>query len=390
MPNKSHYSVNWVNGMKITRDHLLEQDASFQHLLFSNLQFLVSPLNFGLLPLKDSLEIDLVASELSLRRCSAVLPSGIRFDIGGPFGMQAFSISLSELLTESDSLEDELYVMIQISPFEKVPFGNPLQDEFPIRKPYLVPSYQIGILHNKSSDTAYQDVNSMPVSRIIRTSNGYQVDKNYIPPCLSIRSYPLMESKFNSFLQKMREIEGYLIQIRLKTRKLNSSEPTQLSLDAQELTEQILGYIVFNKSLLRIRLPEGAPVDSVIYFSTLATIVNDVFSYIGDKEGMLAYFNYWVEEYTPIQIQSCVEKLQNIRFSPVDIQNSFSLIDEFLSTFQKIFQKLSQREFRDMWKPVGVLNNSNREFGNQIKISRKNIDENSIRQSSNENNWYRQ
>ena len=105
---------------------------------------------------------------------------------------------------------------------------------------------------------------------------------------------------------------------------------------------------------------------------------------------MLAYFNYWVEEYTPIQIQSCVEKLQNIRFSPFSIQNSFSLIDEFLSTFQKIFQKLSQREFRDMWKPVGVLNNSNREFGNQIKISRKNIDENSIRQSSNENNWYRQ
>jgi hypothetical protein len=105
---------------------------------------------------------------------------------------------------------------------------------------------------------------------------------------------------------------------------------------------------------------------------------------------MLAYFNYWVEEYTPTQIQSCVEKLQNHMFSPFSIQDSFSLIDEFLSTFQKIFQKLSQREFRGNWKPVGVLNNSDREFGNQIKISRKNIDENSMRQSSNEKDWYRQ
>ena len=75
-------------------------------------------------------------------------------------------------------------------------------------------------------------------------------------------------------------------------------------------------------------------------------------------------------------------------FNPLDLQESFRVIESFLTNFQYIFEKLKDLQFRDIWDPKGVIDHSRNpiDISNNLKkspIIRKNHDE------PKEGEWYK-
>lgn len=356
MPNAlNHLPINWVNGMKISKEHLVGQDNSNQNQLYNGLESMLSDVNFGLLqssdPHSEPFEIELNDEWIRLRRCQAILRSGMRVDISEYDRIEALQQPTSMVFNEVSGSSAEWYVVLKIDPYKRQPFGEPNSEEFPVRHPHVIPSYRIGVVPKDELNMMYFDRNAIPLAKI----RGMSMDRGYIPPCTNLLCSRALWERYLDYQKIMNSLELNLSEIRKKTIEKNKSSADQLSNDALELASSLLDFITFNKANFRMILPYVSPIYTVSYFSTMGGVFYDALRKAKEKDNLLKYFTHWINTYTPAELQGVVERVQGIAYNHLDLQESLKIIDSFLDTFQNIFDKLKTLEFRNIWDPKGVI-----------------------------------
>lgn len=363
---RKHFPVNWVDGMKINKNHFIEQDNSWADALQESVSFQLSPIRYGILPPsaagEDTYNINIAHdNQHSLRvtvlSCEAITSGGARISIfaSPKTSQQNNNTGLSEIFPFNASEKEGLWwAFISVHPFEKQPWGSPDTAEDPPRFPHVSPLYTLHVVSSNDYNQFAGHPYSLAIGKISVSGNMVRVDENYIPPCYSISANPDLISLHAELDKFSSDIEMYSSQIIQKIfRKNQQNEISEL---VQFLCDRVMMFLSqFIISMRWFRVNES-PALMMADISTLARIMkNAIDMRIGSgKDELLTYFSEWCE-LKQGELESMLANLANLNYDHNDIDQGIYKVVSFVKVCTNLFSTLSKLEFIGKKKDTSIF-----------------------------------
>jgi len=355
--NNNYRLVNWVEGMDVHFDNLRQQEDYFINRLCDNQSIRLTSYSFGLLPSLDkqgdSSEFDISERvtgkvEIRLRRCNALTQGGCRISYNPPKGNYLHyihSFEDEELQPSQQSSTRFWDVILSVNPYERIPAGAPGIDETPVRHPDVTESYKLSVVPKGYINHEQLGEFHLVIGRIRQSSGGrYEVDTNYIPPCVSVNSHGDLLGYYERFGIYLNDIEKASKIIVAKIRNRTNNYP--IAEHICRICEDMMRYISTIYFPYRNLGRESSPAELVNYFSTLAHTAYVSMNFIGkqDREEMLKYFYEW-SDVTPGSFDELLSNTLSIIYNHNSIRSVMLQVESFLRIMSELWLKLSSLEY---------------------------------------------
>lgn len=346
-------AVNWQDGMKISREHLIQQESFFIESIRDASSSQINSLNYGLLSMGNftgkSLNVKITVDPAKIIRvhlleCHAINTNGERIEIADG--------KLTADLDFGDSKEKTFYVTISVNLFARIASGTPSPSEEPARLPYCEPSYRLEIL--PESQLSQRENALLIIGKLNTTDGRLRVVDDYIPPSAAVKNFPLLLEKYYSLGNQLGETANINLSI---VQKIHAkSQATSLVKSFMILSEKISDFLAGNLPKFMGIISELPPVYMIENFGQFAYLIRFTLERMPpkDKEELLAYFAEW----TDMNISQINEKISGMirsEYRHDDIQESLSKADEFMTTIHTIFSKLNALDFIGKKKGGGAF-----------------------------------
>ena len=357
-----HFPVNWVDGMKISQQHLIEQDNFVIDSIRDSNSILLNNFNYGLLPITDQFadktiyEIINTATndaQLIIKRCSAITQAGYRIELTD-YKVNIRSLAQS-MNIEQEEQDGEYFVIASVNLFEKVPFGEIDSEEIPPRHPYTLPKYKIELINSTILNSSYSGGNYLVLGKVLIKSNIAQIDHNFIPPCTSVQSHPKLIEHYNTFVISLSNLRQYAYKIIQKASHKNQN--TALAENVKTLCHTVIRTIGENYFQFKNITPNQPPIFLVNIFSKLALhLYNNTQTMIpAELEEMLNYSLEW-SEVAPHTILNHLTTVAEINYDHHNSGESFVQINTLLKNLEVVFGKLSDLDYIGQRKESIIVN----------------------------------
>ncbi len=349
-----HYAVNWTDGMKISRQHFVAQEAFFNSRLSDSLATQLHTFDYGLLPAPvigqyaNEYSISPISTgevEVTLRKLDAVTPSGYRVTLGfDEFTPEMrFTVSLPAGSATGGSEEGYL-VLLQADPFDRRPVGPLNAQELPHRHPHTAPTLVVSLLPESQFSAAYPGGYFVLLGRVLRQSGSFVKDENFVPPCTAVRSHALLMRAYEALGNSINEMQQSALSIiqKIKVR----TQQTDLSRNIQRYCEDTLSAIsplYFRFRNVAFHLP---PINCLESVSALAgRVFNNVQTLTEkDKEEMLKYFFEWCD-IPPSQLEAQLSGVLEMRYDHTKAAGLLVQTNELLRALAHILSRLNRLEY---------------------------------------------
>jgi len=350
LPERTHWPVNWADGMKITRSHLLAGDNAVRDAIRDMGGLLLNPFNYGLLPPapgKDSpLALVCDGQELVLTLCRAITPGGARIDINA--AQPPLRLALSAAREEWVRLGQTTgYAVVEVNPFEPQPWGQPNPDEEPLRYPFATPGYRLGAVPESALASALSAAFHLPVGRLTLANGVFGLDVNYVPPCRMVGVLPTLQQRYLTIGSKMGEIAGLATAIVVRVRtNARSGQPNLLATTIGYLAESTVRTIADNLDAFQVRGGHESPVFVAEFGMRFARALTLMIRCTPDrdKEAMFSYFKNWCG-ISPMQFESALQDVLDTEYNHADCQPMLATIGRLCDVVITLFDKLSQLNY---------------------------------------------
>ena len=344
--------VNWVDGMKISRHHLQGTEDYFIDSIRDSVNIRLTGYNYGLLPpYKDqtySSDFEIMERttnhvEIELRSCNAITAGGCRININ-PSDHTGY-LKLDYAFNDSDQPQENVWdIILIVHPFGRVPTGVPDPDETPPRHPLADRQYDLSVTLSGLINSEELGMHNLIIGRVIKNGNRYEVDRSYIPPCMSMLSHPDLKTYYANFGKYLNDIEVSSHKIIQKI--LDRDNSMSVAVNTQFLCEHILNYIVSIYFRFKNMGRNYSPIELTDVFASFAHICFVALNYIPRKkrEEMLQYFYEW-SDVTPGNFVDLLTNMLETTYDHNDIRTIMERIDMFLSVFTSLWLKLSSLEY---------------------------------------------
>lgn len=346
-----HFAINWVDGMKVSQRHLNDQDNFLIDTIRDGNSLGITNYNYGLLPLsneftdKTIFDVHNTATndvQLFIKNCSAVTLAGYRLELKDRrVSVKSLAKSLN---LDENQMDGEYYILISVNPFDKVPFGDIDPEEIPPRHPNSHANYHIELLPVSSLNSNHSGGNYLVVGKVDFKGNIAQVNTNFIPPCTSIQSHPVLIDYYNGFAKSIGNLQQYAFKIIQKASHKNQN--TALALNVKALCNVLVN--TFGDMYFQFRniIPYQPPVFLIETFTTLALRMYNSTQVLvpGELEEMLNYSLEWSE----IAPHTLLNQLSTVAETNYDHHNSgepLLYISQMLRSLETIFSKLSELDY---------------------------------------------
>lgn len=346
-----HFAINWVDGMKVSQRHLNDQDNFLIDTIRDGNSLGITNYNYGLLPLsneftdKTIFDVHNTATndvQLFIKNCSAVTLAGYRLELKDRrVSVKSLAKSLN---LDENQMDGEYYILISVNPFDKVPFGDIDPEEIPPRHPNSHANYHIELLPVSSLNSNHSGGNYLVVGKVDFKGNIAQVNTNFIPPCTSIQSHPVLIDYYNGFAKSIGNLQQYAFKIIQKASHKNQN--TALALNVKALCNVLVN--TFGDMYFQFRniIPYQSPVFLIETFATLALRMYNSTQVLvpGELEEMLNYSLEWSE----IAPHTLLNQLSTVAETNYDHHNSgepLLYISQMLRSLETIFSKLSELDY---------------------------------------------
>ena len=364
--NRKYLPVNWIDGMKINKNHFIDQDNAWTDTLQEMVSLGLSPLRYGVLPasaagentfnVKISLD-NQDALRVSVLSCQAVTIGGVRISI--PAVSANMQTDTGNVLTtifpfSSAKTESAWWIFLFVHPFEKQPAGNPDLAENPPRLPFVLPTYSIEIV----SETNYREFSNhpyaIPVGKVSVNGNDIKIEDDYLPPCFSLTSHADLLSLHGELDRYFADVELYCSQIvqKIYTRK----QQNEISELVMFLCDRVMLYLSQAISNMRWKMIYAPPAEMFMTIATLARIMkNTIDLRIGSgKDELMTYLGEWCE-LNQGELETMLSKTANAGFNNNDINKSIQQVIVFVRITSRLFGTLSKLEFIGKKKESGIF-----------------------------------
>lgn len=352
--DKKHYRVNWIDGMKINKNHFIAMENSISEIVRYSEQKNISPIDYGLLPHFSGQEnsLDVVISvdgqstiEVVLNSCRAVTLGGYQIDITGH--TSSLLEKSGHILKQRYNLNDEKkewYLVLGVDPFRRIAVGNSDPEEEPPRRPYIFPHYELNIIPKDEISDQEFGLHHITIAKIFLEDGKTAVDASFIPPCRSVQSHPDLKFTYNelgSFLNQMESFSLHIIQKIYQKKQTND-----LAAIALYVSEQVMRYLNENITEFRFVDRYGPPIGMISKLVNLARVIKsslDVFVGAG-KENFLNYLTNWCDLNQGSFENVLVETIE-IEYTHGNINSALVKVSSFTKLMLALFKKLSELDY---------------------------------------------
>ncbi len=346
-------AVNWVDGMKISKEHLIHQESFLIERIRDASSATINNLNYGLLSAGHdggkSLNVKITVDpakiiKAHLLECNAINTAGERITIAGG--------KLTADLDYSTSKEKTFYVTISVNLFARKATGSPDANEEPARLPYCEPSYQLEILPESQLSGAENFL--LIIGKLHTTDGRLQVIDDFIPPSSAVKNFPLLLEKYYLLGNQLGETANLNLSI---VQKIHAkSQATSIVKSFMTLSEKLSDFLAENLPKFMGIISEMPPVYLVENFIRLAYMLRFSLERMPpkDKEELLTYFSEWTDMNVS-QINERISGMLRCEYNHDDIQQSLSKAEDFMLMVHTIFTKLNSLDFIGKKKGGGAF-----------------------------------
>lgn len=362
--NIKHFPVNWIDGMKINKNHFIEFQDNMEDLIRDARNLEVNELHYGLLstplsrPFQYAISID-THNELSIdiKMLKAVTPAGGRIEITDYTGEFSEKIELKNL----DKKENDYYLMLNIDPFSRIPSGEQNMDEVPPRFPHALPKYTITSIIESEVNQNNIGPLQFPIAKFKTSSDNYEILTSYIPPCLTLNSHPSLISLYESYDLFFKQLEFYSIQINRKIKFRNNNEDENLiSNMVFEVCDKALRFVELQITKNKWVNYNLKPIDLLDNVISLSRTIKNSFDYFsGDgKEMLFNYFSEWTDV-TSGEYEKLFTDTINVKYKAYDIEPVVIQMQDFMAKVDQLFSILNQLDYIGKKRDAGIFVNEN-------------------------------
>lgn len=356
----SCFPVNWIDGMKISRQTFEVQDKFIYDQLRDITAMQLTEYNFGILPAKNSLDLNVSCNasnyqiEIELNSCKAITPNGCRIQIlkeDAGSNVQKYIVNFKEIASLYNlqlSQIQNLYIIVTVKVLERIPFGQPDAEEEPPRHPYTKPAIKVNLLPADRINTK-QLSNELIIGKIMWQNGELAYQTNFIPPCTCVNTVEGLIQWYIKFRETLNTWEDCYIKI---IRKINfaksqsSQKANLLALNIQTLCEKMLDE--FSRSRLNYQwiIKVKEPVEMFCFLIKNIQYLQTVLQCLPekDKEDMLGYFTEWMD-IQPGMIDAQLDAVLKLQYNHYDINDVLQQIKIAYDLFVNIFKKQTELEY---------------------------------------------
>ncbi len=344
------YPVNWVDGMKISRQHFYQTEQFVSDSVRDTLSLSIPNFGYGLLP-DMAFDVQIVCDfsqqiNVSVATCRAVTANGCRIEVLG-VGTLSLHSSFKQLMSDYRLTADRdqtIYVALSVNVFEREAFGEPASDEVPPRQPNTQPVYQLSLIPAETIQIQSFGGAHILIGKIKLQNGELRTDTKFIPASMAVSSHQLLVEWYQKFGKILEEIETFSFRIVQKIKI--KSQKSSLTDNVQQLTESLIFALSDVLSSFRWRVPHQPPIFLLEAMLQLAYRLQSSLNLLidKDKEELLAYFGEW-SDLTATTIEGQLNALLNAPYIHADTANLFEQTEAFFTIISNLFNKLSQLEF---------------------------------------------
>jgi len=349
MPAPLKYSnVNWINGMKIKKDHFIQQDNAFDDKIKDTVASFLNSYNYGLLPIwgmDSSFNVIFKISNqkflnISVSQLRALTQGGNRIEILEKSNSMEFSIDMTKEIEASKKGDNNAYfIMLTIDQFSKEPFGELVTDEDPPRYPFVRPSIKADLI---PEDQVTRDgilPNSLFIGKILIKPDGLELFDEYLPACMTIKSHNRLISFHSSIEKFYNQLELNLLSIISKIKE--KGQDSSLAQSVLSMSLKLINYISTNNLKIKWQLIDEPPLylfENIACFARLIRNTIDC-NTAAHKEELLNYFTTW-SELKPGDFEKLLVYCTNFEYNHREISVSIYQFSEFVQIMNSLFTKL--------------------------------------------------
>jgi len=349
----THYPVNWIDGMKIRKDHFVELENFAYELNKDTIGLFVSALNYGLLPASaDMPSLDLIMEtsqnasfQLKVHSCRAVTANGTRIEIVRS-AEHVLNGVLSDLMTADQKFSQEgtFYVVVAVDLYERSPAGIPSPVENPPRHPSAVPVYRVSVLPSEQVNIRAYLGSQLIVGKLLLSNGVLKTDSTFIPSCVSIVSHQSLTALYRGALKIMIAVKTDLVVIIQKIKV--KSQKNSLTESVNFLSEKLIFSLAPRLPYATELLPHQAPVFLYELLVSLLQTIRTVLDCLVDKEReeLLAYFSEWSDR-TAGTFEIKLGDALKVSYDHNAIYDSIEPMTSYLEIFSELLTRLGQLEY---------------------------------------------
>jgi hypothetical protein len=364
---KQYLPVNWVDGMKMSKEHFIAERNAFLQTLSGSTGAFINAVNYGLLPPVAAeqnpfnIHVSVDNQEMvfvKLISCRAVTPGGHLIFTDEKHQYSAGNLSASPALqaplSEFKDRPGVYAVIVTIDPFDRVAVGNALQEELPPRIPFSAPRLTLSLVPRESLEKNSIGLYHLCVGNILIEKNRVQKLEEYIPPSSSTSSHPELVNIFYGLDEFMSKMELYALQI---LQRINQKKQTnELAVIIQQICERLLHFQNTSFSWFRwsaLHLPPYVMFGHIAAQARLLKNTLDIYLN-GGKEELMNYFTEWCE-LNQGELETVITDLSNHLYRHEDIPGVVVKTLAYTKQVSSLFYKLSRLDYIGKKKDQGIF-----------------------------------
>jgi hypothetical protein len=359
-----YHPVNWIDGMRINKDHFIASENALLERIQSAAGYSINNFNYGILPPYDDTETSLkITTEVDARNllharlntCQAITRGGILIDILNVSGDHSeYSLPIIETTLDIQKPEfDSYFLVLTIDPFKRVPSGEADPDENPPRNPFISPEYKLNLIPTANISTSKLGQHFLVIGLLNVTDNKVQLTEGYIPPCSNVRSHPALIDLHDQITNFLVNLEKGILEI---IRKIHTKrQKSTLSGSVLDFNEKLL--ICLSKQIpeqkwILINCPPVFMLESLTHLARLIMNITESYSH-ENKEEMINYFSDWCN-LRQGEFEEILLKSMNVRYIHENIQETIAPLLKFMKIISFLYETLRGLEYIGKPKELGV------------------------------------
>ena len=362
--NIKHFPVNWVEGMKINKNHFIEFQDNVEDLIRDVRNLEINDLNYGLLgtnlmqQFQYSISID-THNELSvdIKTLKAVTPSGGRIEITENTGSFSEKIVLKDFGLDKENY----YLMLNVDPYNRIPVGQQNMQEIPPRFPNVLSKYFLTTIAESDINNNNIGALQIPIAKFKTSLTNYEILNSYIPPCLSVSSHQNLINLFNTYDLFFKQLEFNTVQILQKIKFRNSNDDRNVIAEmVYEACDKILRYVEQHITQNKWTNFNTKPVTLFENTVSLARTLKNCFdTFSGDgKEMLFNYFSEWTDTKSG-DFESLFSDTINLKYKVFDIEETVNQVNFFILKIDGLLSILNQLDYIGKKRDTGIFVNEN-------------------------------
>jgi len=337
--------VNWVDGMKMSKTHLLQLQQAVEDRL-RDLRSTYDPLtDHGLLGRGPSGEpaLDLSVTlegrsryQLELRQCRANTQAGDRIELLANTDPIRLSGTIPDhLMTEGNTFD----VILRTSPTLAEPVGVPDPAESPARHPFLRPAWTLEVAQAKELRQGGTARNHIAIARLHVQRDELEQDPGHIPPAMVMAALPQLEEFVLGYAKFLKDVERDMMRVVIKLNVVRDLTELQTSVDT--FCRSGLRFLETGMTPVLMAGTRIRPREVVLHAAQFARTFHHAIDLLTGrgKDALLEY----VREHTglkPAEHIATLTGLMDLEYDHTDLRGALNTVTLFCRTHKKLF---------DMW-----------------------------------------